>query len=399
MRVGFLTVEFPRFSETFVINQVVGLLEAGHDVRIFSTFRPGDPPDHAVVDEYDLLDRTTYLFDEQSKLRVAARLGRALAESPLRMPNALLDLATEREHGGLRYVHERFYEEHVSPAEFDVFHAHFGLRGVEWDFVAADAPLVVSFYGHDASTVLIERPDLYTKHCDDWDAITVLSEYMGSKLVDHGIPASKITKMPLVIDTERFVPHERSPSEGPHELLSVGRFVEKKGFKYAIQALGELGDGHDYRYRIAGGGPLEADLRATAERAGVTEKVQFLGRVPQQRLIDLYRNADLLVAPSVTSIRGDEEGTPTVLLEAQASATPVVSTYHAGIPEIVEAGETGFLVPERSIEALHDALSTALTLPKRELEEMGAAGREKVAGTHGIPAGADRLTRLYRSLR
>jgi colanic acid/amylovoran biosynthesis glycosyltransferase len=399
MKIGFLVSEFPQFSETFLINQVVGLLNEGHDVQVFSTFRPENYPDHSIVEESNLHSRTTYVLDSRSEFRAAAQMCQYLSKHPDEIPRAIHDVVTERKHGGLRYVLKEFYETQISSFEFDAFHAHFGPRGVEWNFVVDDVPLVVSFYGRDASTVLMESPNFYSPYNEDWDEITVLSHHMRERLLDHGFSEKSISKVPLIIDTDRFTPREDSAMDGAHELLSVGRFVEKKGFKYAIKALGELKTDVDYRYRIAGDGPLRDELRRIARQQGVAENVEFLGRIPQHELRNYYQQADMFLAPSVLASDGDEEGTPTVLLEAQASGTAVLSTYHAGIPEIVEEGISGRLVTEGAVEELAETLETMLEMPKAELAEMGMKGRRRIVKEHDISVGAKRLEDLYQSVQ
>jgi colanic acid/amylovoran biosynthesis glycosyltransferase len=154
---------------------------------------------------------------------------------------------------------------------------------------------------------------------------------------------------------------------------------------------------NDIQYTIIGDGERRELIETTIAEHGLEDIVELRGWQPQSVVADEMADAHLFILPSVTAENGDKEGTPTVLLEAQSMGLPVVSTYHAGIPEIVEDGETGLLVPERDSEALADALETLISNPER-WPEMGKRGREHIERNHSIEAVTDDLLKLYRSL-
>jgi colanic acid/amylovoran biosynthesis glycosyltransferase len=158
----------------------------------------------------------------------------------------------------------------------------------------------------------------------------------------------------------------------------VGRFVEKKGFEYGIEAFGRaLSRGLDARLRIAGDGPLRPVYERLLGELGLGDRVEFLGVLRHDEVLEAMREADVLLLPSVTARNGDREGNPTVLKEACALGLPVVATRHAGIPEAVEDGVSALLVPERDAAALADRL--ALLLGDAELRaRLGGAARERM---------------------
>jgi colanic acid/amylovoran biosynthesis glycosyltransferase len=287
--------------------------------------------------------------------------------------------------------------------DFDAFHAHFGPTGDWWDFLTTsrlldaepDQPFVVSFYGHDASRMLREDPDRYHRLFERADTVTVLSEDMKGILEEAGCPPGKLRIQPLSVDTDFFDYQPRpDPGDGPVEVVTVARLVEKKGFRYALEALAEVGEDVDVRYRVAGDGPLREDLERRARELGVDDVVTFLGWQQQEEVRDLLEEAHVFLLPSVTSEDGDQEGTPTVLLEAQAQGVPVVTTRHAGIPEVVDEDGSALLVPPRDVGALAEALWEVVTSPDR-WDEMGKRGRRYVEERHSIPAAARRLEDIY----
>jgi colanic acid/amylovoran biosynthesis glycosyltransferase len=150
-------------------------------------------------------------------------------------------------------------------------------------------------------------------------------------------------------------------------------------------------------YSIAGDGPRRERLENRIAELGAGDRIEILGWQTQEEISELMADAHVFLLPSVTAENGDKEGTPTVLLEAQAAGLLVVSTTHAGIPEIVSDGEEGLLVPERDVTALVDALETLLGQPER-WPEMGQAGREYVEAHHSVDSVTERLLTVYRDI-
>ena len=173
--------------------------------------------------------------------------------------------------------------------------------------------------------------------------------------------------------------YARDPVERAHvEMLMIGRFVEKKGHEYALRAFASVVErGRDVRLVLLGDGGQEPRIRALAAELGVTDRVEFAGSVPHKEVARRLARTDIVLAPSVTAANGDRESGILVLKEAGASSLPVVGTWHGGLPEIIDDGVTGFLVPERSVDRLAerlDQLATDGDLRSR----MGAAGRRKM---------------------
>ena len=189
-------------------------------------------------------------------------------------------------------------------------------------------------------------------------AVIAVSEALKERMVDLGIDPDRIFVLRNGVDLDAFqlkeTPNLRSEAEGTPILLSVGNLVAGKGHDLAIRALTLL-DGAELR--IVGEGPLRASLEALAQSLSVEQRVRFLGRVPHERLPEVYGAADALILASA------REGWPNVLLEAMACGTPVVATKVGGIPEIVKAEAAGVLVEERSPEAIASAVQGLLATP------------------------------------
>ncbi len=181
-------------------------------------------------------------------------------------------------------------------------------------------------------------------------------------------------------------------------LLSVARMVEKKGLRYAIDAVARLAkDGHAVQYRIIGDGPLLPALRQHIADANVGETITLLGSQPHREVMRELSEAHVLLAPSVTAENGDKEGIPVSIMEAMAQGLVVVSTEHSGIPELVEHGVSGHLVPERDVDALTAQLRALVARPE-SWAALGAAARAKVERDFNQQMLDDDLEEILRGL-
>jgi colanic acid/amylovoran biosynthesis glycosyltransferase len=293
--------------------------------------------------------------------------------------------------------------ERVLP-EARVLHAHFGECGIASLPIQrrSGLPLVTSFYGYDAVWPTL-KPYSRPYHRRLWRAgaaFIVLSQVMRQQLIALGAPAERVHIVRIGIDPEQiaFQPR-RWPADGSIRLLTCGRLVEKKGTRYAIEAVARLRARYPgLSLTIVGDGELRPALEQQVKQAGVADQVHFLGAQPVQRVIAEMAASHIFLLPCVTAANGDQEGTPVVLMEAQAAGMPVVSSLHAGIPEVVRHGVSGFLALERDIDQLVAILTMLLEHPER-WPALGAAGRQHMLAEFDTRQAAARLEMVYDSLR
>jgi colanic acid/amylovoran biosynthesis glycosyltransferase len=296
------------------------------------------------------------------------------------------------------------FRNNLNYARVSVIHAHFGPTGV-WSLTLRRRlrrPLVTSFYGYDVTQHPRRRiwRALYRLLFRYGDHFLALGPVMRQRLITLGCPPEKVTIQPLGIShPPANVIKRPSPKSGDHvRILMVGRLVEKKGFSYGISAFGRVaGQFPQAELRIAGDGPLAKELRQKTQIEGLEQRVKFLGRIPREQVFAEMVRAHIFLAPSVTAANGDQEGTPTVILEAQAHGLPILSTYHADIPYTILERRSGYLVPERDVDALTERLAHLLANPTR-WPEMGHTGRKHVEANFNIEILAQRLEALYQRL-
>lgn len=219
------------------------------------------------------------------------------------------------------------------------------------------------------------------------DLFLAVSEALRSRAIARGYPEAKTITHYNGVDLDRFQPDD-TPVE-PGTILHVGRLVEKKGARVLIDAMTKIAGA---RLVIIGDGPLRAALTRQAQELG--DRVRFLGSLSSDEVAKWMRRASVLAAPSLTARDGDAEGLPNVVVEAAASGLPVVATIHSGIPEAVEDGTTGFLVPENNAEALAARLAELLG-SKALRSEMGAAGRRLAERKFNRQMLTERLEAIY----
>jgi len=285
-----------------------------------------------------------------------------------------------------------------------LLHAHFGPTGFSLLKLknALNLPLITTFYGYDMSSLpkLPQWQANYAELFSQGDLFLVEGNHMKKDLVALGCPEDKIRIQHIAIDTEQFAFRPRLP-KGDQEivLLFCGRFTEKKGLIYALQAFANVHTKYpNIRFRIIGDGELRPDVEAYIDSNGLKDAVDLLGYQPQSAVAAEMACADIFVQPSVTAASGDTEGgAPTILLEAQAAGVPVLSTLHADIPEVVVDGHSAFLSKEKDWEGLSANL-IYLIEHQDQWKQFGKAGRHHVIENYDIRNEVLRLESIYNDL-
>ena len=401
LRLAFLLPTFPELSNTFVIEQVAGILERGHHVDVFAEHQNPIDTLPASLARFGMDQRMRHMPIANSRRARLASAMRVLA-GPRGWHRAHLDAFDPRVYGKRAWnlVQLHTAASFVRAGPYDVLHCHFGQLGIIGErlirFGAVDAALVTAFRGADISSHYPDNPRRFEALFQRGDLHLPVSAEFGRRLLAAGVPADRVVVHHDGIDLRRFPFVERRSLDGVAKLLFVGRLADKKGVEYALEALAQLiRSGRKATLAIIGDGPLGPSLRAHSDELGLGEHAHFLGPRPLDEVAEAMRTAHVLVAPSVTAPSGDQEGIPTVIKEAMATGMPVVSTLHSGIPELVEHGVTGFLAPERDAERLAEHLAVLLDHPERWLE-MGRQGRAKVEAEFDTERLNDALVERYR---
>jgi colanic acid/amylovoran biosynthesis glycosyltransferase len=287
---------------------------------------------------------------------------------------------------------------------FDVIVCHFGPVGVDTqslrDLGVTDAPMATFFHGYDVSRSIDEYgKSLYRRLFARCELLLPISEYWREKLVRLGAPGERMAVHRMGVDCSKipFVPRVLLPDESP-QLLSVARLTEKKGLEYALRAMSSIqAQFSDFHYHIVGDGELRPALERLIRELDLVQRVTLHGWKSQAQVAQIRDRSHILLQPSVTASDGDQEGIPVALMEALAAGMPVLSTFHTGIPELVEHGRSGYLVAERDSEALATRILELLRAPET-WPSFAREGRKKVEAEFDISVLNDQLAERLRRL-
>lgn len=386
MKLTFFTMRFPVASETFVLNQVTHFIDAGYDVEIISVF-PGDLVNrHGAFDEYGLAAKTHYLLPEE-KISLKDKLGQRLK---LVLPKitkvSLLRSLNVRRYGAqsskllLPAIVANARQTYVA----DIFLVHFGYAGAlanklrELGILKGKQATV--FHGADISRrhILDEHKQDYRNLFQQSELMLPISHLWQNKLIEMGCPPEKIHVTRMGIEPEKFNFKPRDAFHTPLRIVSVARLTEKKGLDVAVKASAILKQrGGRFQYTIIGNGDQDRMMRDFIAREEMDDCVTMPGFKPQEEIRQALNQADIFLLPSKTAADGDMEGIPVALMEAMAVGLPVVSTFHSGIPELIENDVSGWLVKEDDAEALAETL-LKLSEGAVDVAPVVAAARQKV---------------------
>ncbi|MGQ0603338.1 MAG: glycosyltransferase [Anaerolineales bacterium] len=399
--VAYISQQFPSLTTTFVYREVLALRRFGVTVRSISTWKP----DRAALsaEAQALVGETFYIFPvsgwELLRLhfhylfaRPAQYLGAFLLVvvwngEPLR--NRLRSL------GHFAYAVRAAAE--VERCGVQHLHADYALNAATVALVAARLTgRPFSFAAHAAD--LFINPVMLREKIVAAAFITPISDFNRRLLLQTMARADVADKIHVVhcgLALEQFVPESGRPSNARPLIVGVGRLIEKKGFRFLIEACRQLVEhGIDFECRIAGGGPEAASLQTQIDQAGLTDRVHLTGPLPQEQVRELMRRAEVFALPCVQARDRDQDGIPVVLMEAMALQRPVISTPLSGIPELVHDGANGLLVPAGDSAALAQGLARLLA-DKALRESLGRAGRTTVARAFNVDVSAKQMAGLF----
>lgn len=398
MRIAFIVGGFPLISETFILNQITGLMDLGHDVDIYARRSSHDRAVHPEVEKYGLMGRTCWFNLPLTRWGRVKRAGATFLRTFPRHPVAMLRCLNLPRYGSVyRVLNNVMHAPPFLDGKHDVVMCHFGGNGVDFIFLKDLLPrlkFVTMFHKGDillgderTAAVYRHLPkqgDIFLAICESWNR---------RKLLEFGFDARRIRLHPIGVDTRRIAFQVREPRGGRFEILTVARLHPEKGIEYGLRAVAGLIARRpcpEVRYRIIGDGEDRDRLAALVETLGLSAVVEFLGALPTPDVVYWMHASHAFLLPSLA------EATPTVLLEAQATGIPILATDVGGVRDIV-ASQAGFLVPAADSDALADRLTVLVDHPER-WPGMGRAGRRFVEERHDIVDLDARLAVLFEQL-
>lgn len=387
-KIAYLMKTYPRLSETFILNEILGLEDLGAHLHIFSLRRPDENTLHPAVEKVDA--SVTYTL-ELTGMRsvwnwiVLLKLHLQLITSqPVAYVGTVLNYLRQPGKQRLKEViHAGYLAHEVRKSGCTHIHAHFAnVPTTVAELIHGFTDIPFSFTAH-AKDIYLSSPAELDRKIGKAEFVLTCTDYNRTYLTALSTSDTAIHCVYHGIDLSLFNGRQNNheiavPADGVPLILSVGRYCEKKGFPYLIRACKMLQDrGVSFRCVIVGYGPLREELNALIVELGVEASVSLAEKMTQDRVAEMYRSAAVFALPCLVTDDGDRDGIPNVLIEAMAQQLPVVSTNVSAISELVEPMENGLLVPEKNAYALAEALDVLLSEPELR-QTMGENGRKRV---------------------
>ena len=397
MKIGYILNTYPSPSQSFIRREMRALERRGVAIQRFA-MRPfdGDLPDPADRDEKK---STEYVLARGLQAMLWALFVVGL-QSPMRVYRALF-LALKASRGSeaglfkhlVYYLEAAYVTRRLTELGIDRMHAHFGTNSATVAMLAAEMsgkPFSFTVHGPEEfdKPAAIALP-LKLQKADFIVAISSFGRSQLCRLVDYRI-WPRIRVVHCGIEPQHYDAARPYPTTRPMKLVNIGRFVEQKGQLVLVEAMAEVARrGVDVKLSLVGDGPMRRPLERAIAQSGLGHRIEITGWLDEAGVRREIDGAHALVLSSFA------EGLPMVVMEAMVTARPVIATWIAGVPELVQDGRTGWMVPAGDVGALVDAITELATASDDKLRRMGTTGRARVLMRHNIDVEAGKLAALF----
>jgi colanic acid/amylovoran biosynthesis glycosyltransferase len=360
LNVIFVVAYFPAPSQTYILNIMTGLIDKGHNVTIFA-LRKNDVEGQPNIAKYGLMDHVIY------------------EQWPSEMPECDVIFCQSASLGRKMIGNESI---------------------AKW---MQDKKLVVCLRGLDITGNAIKKdPSIYYDLFARGDLFLPVCDYFKNLLIGYGCDPQKIMVHHSAIDCEKFAFRERKKDnrkQAKTHLVAVGRLIQKKGLDIAIKSLAKIAKNPKYNihFTIVGSGHLRKNLEKLAVELGIRNKISFFGWATQEQIVDILHRSHVFLLPSTKSDKGDEEGIANALKEAMSTGLVSIGTWHAGTPELIEDGISGYLVPEKNSRALAERIKHVIKHPEL-WKTIGLAARQKIEDEFETKKSVEELEQLFYGL-
>ncbi len=375
MKIAFIAHVFPRLHNTFILNEIVELIEQGHEVHVFSIYPSTETTINADVTSYNLLERTYYFADFSRS-----------APPPDFAPYAE---KLEETLPYLKAVSEKLKEE-----RFDVIHGILGNRPATVCMLLSRLSGIPYTFEAHAYDLFVDFPFAKEK-VENALFVSTESNYNRNYLIEaEGADPEKVHIVPLA-PNRKMLDRVENKEPIPNLIVSACRLHPIKGLTYALQAVAKARTLiPNLQYIILGNGELNQSLHQEARSLGLDGVVGFTSDVTNEEVCDVVKRSSIFILPCVISANGDRDGTPTAIAEAQYLGVPVISSKISGLPELVEDGVSGILTEPADVDAIAQAIVTLMRDPALRAK-MGAAGRKIIEEKYNITSNVAKLAALW----
>jgi glycosyltransferase involved in cell wall biosynthesis len=393
MNLAYIVRRYPRFSETFIVNEILAHEKSGENLNIFALEGPEDTHFQTLIGRVrapvvflplgipTLNEFWTAVEDLRGHKLAISRFLEGAREMPPHLVYQALALWRHITSRGITHLHAHFAANATTVARLAAL-----LAGIPYSFTA---------HARDIFHEAVNPRELSLKICDA-SAVVTVSDYNLEYLAALApTAADRMARIYYGVDLAQFT--YIAPAKRAARIVAVGRLVEKKGFSVLLAACALLARrGCRFACDIIGTGPLESSLREQTKRLALTDTVHMHGALPHENIREIVRRAAVMVAPCIIASDGDRDGLPNVILEAMALGTPCIATRIVGISEAIVDGVSGMLVAERDQEGLASAIE--ILLSDSDLQAtFASSARRLVEEKFDIAVNAARLRDVFKA--
>lgn len=405
LKILFLVRTFPVTSETFIINQIIDLIDRGHEVRIFSFYK-GRSSFHPKAIAYNLDRLTIYPEFPDTAFKRIQHFVKILFETKnTRFLNALNIF----KYGKSALSLSNFY--HVANIrklgdDFDIVHAHFGMMYKTF-FIAQDlglllkSSLITTFHGYDMAVADLKKNKRRYKELFDKNVLVTVNNEYGQSILHKIKPGYKnIALLPVGLNTDYYQPDPDKTENKNFTLLYCGRFIKWKGPLNVIEIANIIINNKgikDVRFQLIGEGNEFENVKTLIRHYRLQNYIELLGARSQDEVIETMKKADVFILPGFTDEKGRAETQGLVIQEAQSMELPVIVTDAGGMKYGVIHNENGYIVNENDLNSFADKIEELKTDQKKRVA-MGKAGREYAIAFFDSKRLGERLLTLYNTL-
>ncbi len=386
MHILYILNEFPKLSESFIINELYELEQRGHNLSIVAFKKIEHTIEH---NELEQLNADVYYLSEPSiKSAIKTILNRPNIMKAINQSRSLSITQT----AGVTYIatHLKQILDQL-PTKPDHIHTHF----FDWpkfalEQLSIDVPITVT--AHAFGLYEQGTNEQRRRLAEQFDRIVTISSYNKEYLEETIGVTTPIGVVRMGINPNKFTPIREAV---PHRILTVARFVEKKGIRYGIDAIAEVSKTHpEIEYHIIGGGPLQDSFETQIKKHSLENTVKILGRVSDKKLITELDQAAMFLLPCVVAQNGDRDGIPVSIMEAMAMGAVPISTTVSGIPELITNGDNGYLASPSNTSELAKAIKTMLSNPALRMQ-LTSAAQQTIMNSHTIQSQVDGIESIF----
>lgn len=426
MKILYVINMFPKLSESFILNEIVELLKNGHDVQIFSIIKPWEEEVHDEIKKYNILERTHYfsfksilkiniisflkyllfgviqdLYDLRLFIQAVSKPKATHTQSSIVHPNKKIESNIHRiERFGIacprRFILDlkiAYFATIVEDKNVKLIHTHFASMGGIARRLSKMLGLPYTLTAHAFEIFMNPNIEVLNQNLDDAVYVFTPSKYNKQYLIDLTIcEQSKIEIIHATINPKKFV---RTKQCDTKQIIMAARLVEKKGMKYMIKAMKNIAmQDPEAVLKIIGDGPLWDELNDLVQKYNLDKNVKFLGSISDERYYKELEASLIAVLPCIITENGDRDVCPLTLQESMSMELPIVSTNVHSIPELIDDGVSGILVPPKDEKALVDAVIELLGNPELRYN-MGKNGRKKIMEEFNIEVQVNKQVALW----